>query len=89
MQQARDRPDLTLLHLGAEQRLDVADLGLSLARGGLRQPGELAETVVVARWARDSLSAAAWTSLWVSTPVMKSVGVAMVTANISRPVTRA
>jgi hypothetical protein len=31
MQQPRDRPALALLHLGGQQRLKLADLGLTLA----------------------------------------------------------
>ena len=42
VQQPRDRAALALLHLGRQQRLEVADMGLSLAGGGLGQPGELA-----------------------------------------------
>ena len=42
MQQARNRPALALLHLGRQQRLEVADMGLPLAGRGIRQAGELA-----------------------------------------------
>jgi hypothetical protein len=55
LQQARDRSGLTLLHLGAEQRLEVADMGLSLARGGLRQPRELAADHRGADWIRAAI----------------------------------
>jgi class 3 adenylate cyclase len=42
-------------------------------------------------WWRDGhrpIAAAAWTSLWVSTPMMTSMDMVLVTANISRPVAR-
>ena len=42
MQQARNRPALTLLHLGRQQRLEVADMALPLADGGIREASELA-----------------------------------------------
>jgi hypothetical protein len=42
MQQAGDRPALAFLHLGRQQRLEIADMGLTLAGSGLGQPGELA-----------------------------------------------
>ena len=42
LQQPRDRPALALLHLGRQQRLEIADMGLPLPGGGLGQAGELA-----------------------------------------------
>jgi hypothetical protein len=42
MQQARDRPALALLHLGRQQRFEIAEMGLLLPHGSLRQAVELA-----------------------------------------------
>ena len=41
MRQPREGPALTLLHLGRQQRLEVADVGLPLPHRGLGQAGEL------------------------------------------------
>jgi hypothetical protein len=42
MQQAGERPALALLHLGRQQRLEIADMGLTLPGRSLGQAGELA-----------------------------------------------
>ena len=42
MQQAGDGAALALLHLGRQQRLEVADVALPLPGGRFGQPGELA-----------------------------------------------
>ena len=41
MQQTGNRPALTLLHLGGQQRLEVADMRMSLAGGSLSQARKL------------------------------------------------
>ena len=42
MQQPGDRSALALLHLGRQQRLEIANMGLALPGRGLGQTGELA-----------------------------------------------
>jgi hypothetical protein len=42
MQQPGDSPALALLHLGRQQCLEIADMGLTLPGRGFGQPGELA-----------------------------------------------
>ena len=42
MQQTGNSPALTLLHLGGQQRLEIADMVVSLSGGGFGQPCKLA-----------------------------------------------
>jgi hypothetical protein len=42
MQQTRNRAALALFHLGRQQRLEIADMRLAFADGGVCQPRELA-----------------------------------------------